>query len=109
MDRAKFNKCVGDGMRGKTLTREERKLGFCSFSKLCSGKAKTQDEAIALCSQPKEAKAVKATRQSPSTCEKDALSLSHCIAERIDMSRASNVNSIETAIVDAMLGCRCQK
>lgn len=109
MDRAKFSKCIGDGLRGKTLSREERKLEFCAVAKVCSGKSKTRDEALLICRQPKEPKTVKARRQSPDSCEKDVLNLSHCIAERIDMSLASNINSVETAIVNAMLGCRCRE
>lgn len=109
MDRAEFNNCLAKGLAGRKMDKETRRIEFCTLAKLCSGKVKTRDEALLICSQPKEPKAVKARRQSPDSCEKDVLSLSHCMAERIDMSQASNVNSIETAIVNAMIGCRCRE
>lgn len=56
MDRAQYSGCIGDAMRGKKLTREERKLEFCVASKLCSGKASSQEEARQICSLPKPPK-----------------------------------------------------
>jgi len=35
----------------KPANKLERKKAFCAFAKLCSGKVKTADEAIALCKQ----------------------------------------------------------
>ncbi len=51
--REEFNVCMKPHISGKDKTKEERKLGFCIGAKLCSGKAKTEEEAIKLCNQPK--------------------------------------------------------
>lgn len=65
MDRKAYNKCVGDGMRGKKLSGPERKREFCITAKLCSGKAGSRDEADQICqlsaSQPKPARATRRT------------------------------------------------
>lgn len=110
MDRAKYNSCVATGLRGKKLNAEQRRLEFCIVAKLCSGKAKDREEAKLVCSQPKEPKPAKASRtKKPQTCEKEALQLARCVADRIDMNLASNINSIETALVNAIIECRCQE
>jgi hypothetical protein len=62
VDRAAYNACVGEGMKGKHLTKDERKLEFCIASKLCSGKAGDRDEAQRLCSLPKPPKEPKLRR-----------------------------------------------
>lgn len=109
MKREEYNACVADGMRGKKLSREERNLEFCIVAKRCSGKAKDREEAKILCSQPKEPKPVKASRRKADgkSCEKDVLSLAHCMVEHIDMDLAHNINSIEVALVNSMMECRC--
>ena len=59
MDKKKYNTCVGDALRGKSYTKEERKMEFCIASKLCSGKSSSREAAIKTCeakaSQPKPA------------------------------------------------------
>lgn len=66
MDRASYNKCVGEGMRGKKLTKEERKKEFCITAKTCSGKASSRGQAAQMCeislSQPREPKTTKQRR-----------------------------------------------
>ena len=54
MDRKEYSRCVGDMLHGKKLSKEERQVEFCASSKLCSGKAKTREEALALCALPKK-------------------------------------------------------
>lgn len=110
MDRAKYAKCIGDGLRGKTLGKEERKLEFCIISKLCSSKVKDREEAKRICSLPKEPKPLKASKRSKGkSCEKQVFELAHCMVEHIDMNLASNVNSIETAIINSMMECQCPR
>lgn len=53
MKREEYNQCVADGMRGKKLTRDERKVEFCVTAKVCSGKANNREEALAICNKPK--------------------------------------------------------
>ncbi len=49
MDKATYNACMAEGLQGKTLSKEERKLEFCVLSKTCSGKAATPAEAKKIC------------------------------------------------------------
>ena len=51
-----YNKCMSPHMKGKGLTKDERRMKMCIGAKLCTGKASTEKEAIALCSVPKEPK-----------------------------------------------------
>jgi hypothetical protein len=106
--RQEYTTCVAQGMRGKKLSRPERNMEFCIVAKLCSKKAKDREEAKLICSQPKEPKPVKASRKvTGQSCEKEVLDLAHCMAEHIDMNLAHNVNSIEVALVNSLMECRC--
>jgi len=110
MERAKYNACVANGLRGKELTKDERKLEFCVVAKVCSGKANNREEALTICSQPKPPKPEKTRKkkaETPESCEKDVFKLSKCMVPHIDMDLAGNVNSIEAAIVNAMMECKC--
>lgn len=109
MSQEDYQNCVAKGLRGKTLDKEERRLEFCIVSKLCSSKAKDREEAKYLCSLPKEPKAPKSKGNGAKSCEKEVFELAHCIAENIDMDLASNINSVETALVNAMMECKCGK
>lgn len=56
MDREQYNSCIAQGMSGLRVTPQERRTKFCVTAKMCSGKAKSEEEALALCSQPKKPK-----------------------------------------------------
>ncbi len=111
MSREQYQGCMTQNLRGmpKGIDKNERKLLFCEFSKICSGKAKDKAEALKICSQPKEPKPLKAGagKGQGKSCEKEVLELSQCMVENIDMSLASNINSIGTAIANSMLRCKC--
>jgi len=108
MNQDKYRNCMRKYMSGEGKSKEERQHDICIGAKICSGKAKTQDEAEYLCSLPREVKPQKQkSDKSGDACEKEVLKLAHCIAERIDMDLASNINSIEMAIVNAMTECKC--
>lgn len=105
-----YQACMTKNLRGmpKNISKEERKLSFCQFSKLCSGKAKDMNEALKICSLPKPPKATKVKRvKKGQSCEKEVLKLSSCIADVIDMDQASNINSVEMAIANALAECYC--
>lgn len=53
MDRVAYNTCMRPFITGKDKTKEERQQGFCVGAKLCSGKAKTEEEARAICAAPR--------------------------------------------------------
>lgn len=99
-------------MKGKQLSKEERQLEFCVVAKTCSGKAKNREEAILICSQPKEPKALKAARKSGKSCEKGAMELAQCVVGKLEDSgmykQVMNVNSVGTAIANALVECSCK-
>ena len=98
--RQEYASCVGQHMKGKKLSKPERQLEFCVASKLCSKKSSTREEAIRLCNLPKEPKTQKAKSIKPDLCEKDAVLLAHCIAEKVP-------DIEEDTIADAVRACRC--
>lgn len=107
MSRQEYNQCMSPYMRGSE-SKEQRQSDMCQGAKICSGKAKTEEEARYLCSLPKEPKpAKKRAAKGSQSCEKEVLELASCIVERIDVDQASNINSIETAIINAMMVCKC--
>jgi len=95
-------------MTGVGKTKEERQHDMCIGAKLCSGKAETKEKAEHLCSLPREPKPLREKRDKGGDgCEKEVLKLAHCVVEKIDMNLARNINSIEMAIVNAMIECKC--
>lgn len=53
--RKEYNACIRPYITG-SKPKEQRKLDFCVGAKICSGKASSKEEAIQLCSLPKEPK-----------------------------------------------------
>ena len=54
MKQEEYRACMADGLRGKTgLSKKEREQLFCTQSRLCSGKAQSEEEARRMCSMPK--------------------------------------------------------
>ena len=106
--REEYNACMVPFMKGGG---PDRKVRFCIGAKLCSGKSKSEEEAKHLCSLPKEPKPTKArkSKDGAKSCEKEVRELAHCIVDKIDMNLAHNINSIEVAIVNAMMECKCQR
>lgn len=104
--RKEYTSCIRPYITG-SKPKEQRKLDFCVGAKICSGRAKTREEAIEICSRPKEPKPAKASRKKGQSCEKEVLELSQCMVEHIDMNLASNINSVGTAIANAMAACKC--
>jgi len=115
MDRQKYNACISSGMKGKKLTKEERQLEFCVVAKTCSGKAKTREEALQICSQPKPPKQPRATKgaKKGQSCEKGVINLTQCVIDNLDKSGAYrgilNINSAGQAIANALMECQCPK
>jgi len=74
MDRQEYNDCMSPHMKGTGLTKEQRQKKMCIGAKLCTGKAKTEQEAIALCNIPKEPKpggTAKKARGAVNPCVRD--------------------------------------
>lgn len=108
--RKEYTSCIRPYITG-SKPKEQRKLDFCVGAKICSGKAKTREEAERICKEaaslPKTAKAKSGKRSSGKSCEKEVLELSQCMVQHIDMNLASNINSVGTAIANAMAACKC--
>lgn len=112
MDRSAYNKCMIPWMKGGG---ENRKLRFCIGAKLCSSKSKTEEEAREVCLLPKEpkpARAFKGKRSTGQSCEKSALKVAECVVSRlvdngVYRDQALNINSVGTAIANALLECEC--
>ncbi len=109
MDRIQYNKCMSPLMKGEGKTKEERQNGMCIGAKLCTGKAKTQEEAATICSQPRPPKPVKVggKKRKGKSCEKDVFKIVECMIPKIDMKAAENINSIGQTIAIAMAECMC--
>jgi len=113
MDRQKYNSCIASGMKGKQFSKEERQLEFCIVAKTCSGKAKTREEAKAICSQPKPPKQPKAGKgaKKGQSCEKGVINLTQCVIDRLEQSGAyrevMNINSVGQVLANALMECQC--
>jgi hypothetical protein len=113
MDRKQYNQCMVPYMKG-SKTKEQRQFDMCVGAKICSGKAKNEDEAISICSLPKEPKPVKIGRaKKGQSCEKEAGKLAQCMMNYFEdnnlYKQILNVNSVEIAIRNALVECSCQK
>lgn len=112
MDRSAYNKCMIPFMKGGG---ENKKLRFCIGAKLCSGKSKTEEEAREVCSLPKEPKISKTRTRSgrSNSCEKNVVEITQCMMNYFEANKIYkqilNINSVETAIANALLECQCQK
>ena len=106
-----YRTCMTKNMGGgrlKSLSKEDRRIEFCTIAKQCS-KGLPYEEAREICLLPKEPKAPKLRRKDGKSCEKEVTELAHCVVDRIDMNLASNINSIERALINAMMECRCKE
>jgi len=114
MDRVKYNACVSQGLKGKQLGKEERKLEFCIVAKGCA-KGLSREEATRICSLPKTPKAPKAMRaKRGQSCEKNAGKVAECVVSKLVdneayRDQALNINSVGAAITNALIECQCPK
>lgn len=50
MDRAAFNRCLGQGLKGKKFpSKEARRAEFCVLAKTCSHPGMKREEAVTIC------------------------------------------------------------
>lgn len=104
--RSEYNACVGDAMRGKTMTKEERKLEFCVVAKTCSGKVKTREEGLEICRRPKAPKAPKGTK--PRKGKGDCVTQMAQVAQCLFGSSITPETSVEE-IHNLLSQCYCSK
>jgi len=94
--------------------KEQRQFDMCVGAKICSGKAGSEEEAISICSLPKEPKPVKVGRvKKGQSCEKEVEKLSECMMNYFENTnlykQILNVNTVELAIRNALMECSCPK
>jgi len=89
MDRAKYNACVSQGLKGKQLGKDERKLEFCIVAKGCA-KGLSREEATSICSLPKPPKEPRVKK--PRGSKIDAGTLATCVIKGLDGSDPTLAN-----------------
>jgi hypothetical protein len=108
--REEYTACMKPHMTGGG---EDRKIRFCIGAKLCSGKAKNEDEARTICLQPKPVKVKKSRKASgPDACLKEAGQVAECVVKKLTLNevykdQAMNINSVGAAIANAIIECQC--
>lgn len=80
MDREAYNSCMKPFMSGTGKTKQERQQSMCIGAKMCTGKAKNQEEAARMCAIPKVPKWAK-------SAEKEIKGDSASCEERTDQLR----------------------
>jgi len=113
MSREEYNKCLVPYLRG-SKPKEQRQFDMCIGAKICSGKAKSEDEARQICSLPKEPKPPKISKKTKAeSCENDAAQLTQCMMNYFEdqglYQKLLNVNSVGISIENALLECTCRK
>jgi len=92
--------------------KEQRKLDFCVGAKICSGKAKDREEAERICALPKPVKP-RSPRKREKSCEDNVLEITQCMMDYFESNKIYqqilNVNSVGTAIANALVKCTCQE
>ncbi|MBA7690609.1 hypothetical protein ES703_99139 [subsurface metagenome] len=117
MDRSAYKSCMAKNMGGgrlKGLSKEDRKIEFCTIAKQCS-KGIPYEEAREICLLPKEpkpARAFEGKRSTGQSCEKSAQKTAECVVSRlidnkVYRDQALNINSVGIAIANALLECEC--
>jgi len=114
MRRDEYNACIRPYITG-SKPKEQRRLDFCIGAKICSGKAKDEEEARRICIQSPEPKAPnpRRARSKAKSCEKQALEISQCMVDYFERNnlyrQITNINSVEIAMANALMECLCQK
>lgn len=114
MDREAYNECMKPHMAGKGKTKEERRVGMCVGAKLCTGKAKTEDEAIRICSIPKLPKWAKKAEKSlkedgVTSCEERTSIIKRdleIIALKVRQGEAEEVKNIAARVLVYSQSCQ---
>lgn len=117
MGQEQYRSCMSKNMGGgrlKGLSKEDRRIEFCTIAKQCS-KGTPYEEAKRICSLPKEPKPQKAKtkKDGAKSCEKETLELARCMMDYFEANdlykQILNVNSVGTAMTNALMECQCQK
>ena len=100
--REEYNKCMIPFISG-SKPQEQRKLDFCTGAKVCS-KGISQEEAMAICLQPKEPKPPKAKKGRKVCTLRDLEAITTCLVQNINLSGLTAGN-MQSVFSDALKKC----
>lgn len=100
MDREAYNVCMKPHMSGKGKSKQERRQAMCIGAKLCTGKAKNEQEAAIMCAAPKMPKWAKGAEPVESTSCDERVKM---LTEDLDVIQLK-VREGEAAEVKALAG-----
>lgn len=109
MDRQAYNDCMKPYISGKGMSKEERRLRFCVGAKVCSGKAKTEEEAAQVCSVPKAPKWARSTEEEQLSCPERvqrAKGAIEGIMLKVKVGEAEGTIDIAKKAVNDVFACR---
>lgn len=112
-DREEYNACMRPYMTG-SKPKEQRKLDFCVGAKVCSGKAKTEEEARAICSipkLPKWARELLPKEEEPITCQlrdKRTQENLELIVLKVKTGEAEDIRPLAAQTLNDILTCHTQ-
>lgn len=106
MKQENYRACMGKGLKGKTgLSKEERKLLFCTQSKLCSGKTKSEEEAKKIClNQPPPNPGTPGSPRKKRGGKVDYPALAACLASTLELAGLTTEN-VKEQLASAMAQC----
>ena len=110
MKQEEYRSCMAQGLKGKTgLSKKERQQLFCTQSRLCSGKSKTEAEAEALCSIPTLPKWVKALipkeQESCDVCKGRVMDDIDLINLKVKVGEADEAKEIVARLIGGIYSC----
>lgn len=104
MDRAQYNACMSPYIKGKEKTKEERQANFCIGAKICTGKAKNEEEAARICAEPKPPKPISTAKPRGNKCFASAAKVADCVISKLDAQQAITTRTIRDLIVKCQCG-----
>lgn len=111
--REEYNSCMRTYITGTGKTKEQRRLDFCIGAKVCSGKAKSEEEARTICDVPKLPKWAKPLlkEEEPVTCTlrdtrtKEALDI---IILKVKEGEAEEIRPLAARTINDIFTCHAK-
>lgn len=112
--REEYNQCIKPHITGTGKTKEQRKLDFCIGAKLCSGKAKTEKEARAICDVPRLPKWAKQIlpKEEPISCTDKSKRVKESIdtiSLKVSAGEAEDVRPLAAQLMNDIFTCNTDK
>jgi hypothetical protein len=106
MNQVQYRTCMKPFIAGTGKTREERQINFCVGAKMCTGKARSEEEArkICLAAPPKPPKTPGARRaRGKQGCLTQMDELAKCLMEKVDFSAGADLGAVREGL--SLCGC----